>query len=128
MIASKPAPSSVCADLEILLVEDETIVALMVEELLDGFGCAAVWHASDVAQAMAALDNKRPAAAVLDVNLDGDFVYPVAERLRSLSVPFVFATGYERDAIPPRWRDRPCVQKPIEPEALAEALRVALGR
>ena len=120
-------PSSVCSDLEILLVEDEAIVALMVEELLGRLGCAAVWHASTIAQAMAALDRKRPAVAVLDVNLDGDLVYPLAERLHSLSIPFVFATGYERDAIPERWRDRPCIQKPIEPEALAAALHAALA-
>lgn len=128
MIAGKPDPSSLCADLEILLVEDETIVALLVEELLREFGCKAVWHASDVAQAMAALERKRPAAAVLDVNLGGNVVYPVAERLEALSVPFVFATGYGRDAIAQRWRDRPCIQKPIEPDALAEALHTALGR
>jgi CheY-like chemotaxis protein len=126
MIRGASAP--VLADLEILLVEDEAIIALMLEDVLGDLGCAGVLHASDVAEALALLERRRPGAAVLDINLAGRFVFPVAERLDRLGVPFVFATGYGREIIPEPWQSRPCIPKPVEPSLLALALRMALGR
>jgi CheY-like chemotaxis protein len=123
------APSAAfLAGLDILLVEDEAIIALMVEDLLREFGCARVWHARRVPEALTLVAERRPGAAILDVNLGGDVVFPVAERLEAAGTPFVFTTGYERDIVPPRWRSRPFVQKPIEGGRLAEALRAALAR
>jgi len=116
------------AGLEILLVEDEAIIALMVEDLLRDLGCARVWHASRVGEALKLIAERAPGAAILDVNLGGDLVFPVAERLEAARTPFVFTTGYERDIVPTRWRSRPFVQKPIEGSNLAAALRAALKR
>ena len=115
------------AGLEILLVEDEAIIALMVEDLLRDLGCARVWHASRVGEALKIVEARRPAAAILDVNLAGEVVFPVAERLDAAGTPFVFTTGYERDIVPARWRGRPFVQKPIDGTNLAAALRAALA-
>jgi DNA-binding response OmpR family regulator len=122
------SPAAPLAGLEILLVEDEAIIALMVEDLLRDLGCARVWHASRIDAALKLIEERRPGAAVLDVNLGGNVVFPVAERLEAAGTPFVFTTGYERDIVPARWRNRPFVQKPIESGNLAAALRAALGR
>jgi DNA-binding response OmpR family regulator len=122
------SPAAPLAGLEILLVEDEAIIALMVEDLLPDLGCARVWHASRIDAALKLIEERRPGAAILDVNLGGNVVFPVAERLEAAGTPFVFTTGYERDIVPARWRGRPFLQKPIESGNLAAALRAALGR
>jgi CheY-like chemotaxis protein len=111
--------------LHILLVEDESIIALMVEETLCELG-GIVSYAGSVAEALAALQSHLPDAAVLDVNLAGEFVFPVAEALSAAQIPFVFTTGYGRSGIPPRWAGRPVLQKPFDDTALARALATAL--
>jgi CheY-like chemotaxis protein len=108
--------------LKVLVVEDEAIVSFLVEEMLLDLGCAEVWHAGAVAQALALLDEKKPDAGVLDVNLAGALVYPVAERLAQLRVPFFFATGYGQKGLAPEWADRPVIQKPFDQDALSRML------
>jgi DNA-binding response OmpR family regulator len=127
MEAPKAPSAGSLAGLEILLVEDEAIIALMVEDLLRDLGCGRVRHASRIGRALEMIEERRPGAAILDVNLGGDVVFPVAERLEAAGTPFVFTTGYERDIVPARWRGRPFVQKPIEGNNLAAALRAALA-
>lgn len=124
--APSPGAAPLLAGLDVLLVEDEAIIAMMVEDLLAELGCARIWHAGRIADALRLIAERRPAAAVLDVNLAGDTVFPVAERLEALNTPFVFTTGYEADIVPPRWRGRPFVQKPIDAANLAAALTAAL--
>jgi DNA-binding response OmpR family regulator len=80
-----------------------------------------------VRQALAALDERRPDVAILDVNLGGDPVFPLVERLERLDVPFVFATGYGASGVLTRWRDRPVVQKPFSERELTAALALALS-
>ena len=127
MEAPNAPPAASLAGLDVLLVEDEAIIALMVEDLLRDLGCARVRHASRVGAALKLIEERRPGAAILDVNLAGDVVFPVAERLEAAGTPFVFTTGYERDIVPARWRGRPFVQKPIEGANLDAALRAALA-
>lgn len=112
--------------LNVLVLEDETIVSFLIEDMLTELGVAAVWHAARVADGLALLGRRRPDAAVLDVNLGGEKVYPVAERLQRENVPFVFATGYGRDGIAAAWTRCPVIQKPFQLAALAEALVTAL--
>jgi DNA-binding response OmpR family regulator len=114
------------AGLDVLIVEDEAIVSFLVEDMLIELGCGLVRHAGSLSEALAALATKRPDAAVLDVNLGGYKVYPRAERLRELGVPFLFATGYDASALPREWAGWPLVQKPFQLAALAAALRAAL--
>jgi CheY-like chemotaxis protein len=111
--------------LRILLVEDETIIALMLEEVLNELGCL-VSRAGSVRGALAALAAHTPDAAVLDVNLAGQSAEPVAEALVAAGIPFVFTTGYGRGGISYRWDSRPVLQKPFGPDALATALARAL--
>ncbi|HEV1999124.1 MAG TPA: response regulator [Xanthobacteraceae bacterium] len=115
------------AELEVLIVEDEAIVSFLVEDMLMELGCGVVRHAGSMGEALAALATKRPDAAVLDVNLGGYKVYPLAERLREMGVPFLFASGYDASALPPEWAGRPLVQKPFQLAALAAGLRAALA-
>ena len=110
------------AGLKVLVVEDEAIVSFLVEEMLLDLGCAEVWHAGAVIHALALLDEKKPDAGVLDVNLAGALVYPVAERLAQLRVPFFFATGYGQKGLAPEWADRPVIQKPFDQDALGRML------
>lgn len=113
-------------DRKILVVEDETIVAFLLEDMLIGLGCETVWHASSVKEGIALLASHRPDGAVLDVNLGDELVYPLAERLAGLKIPFIFATGYGPGAIQERWRRQPMVQKPYNDRSLAMALSQAL--
>jgi CheY-like chemotaxis protein len=112
--------------LRVLLVEDETIIAFMIEDMLTELGCGEVRHAAGIAEALALIAAQPPDAAVLDANLGGEPIHPVAERLAALGVPFVFATGYGRQGVPPQWAGRPVLQKPFPAEALAAAMAEVL--
>jgi len=116
------------AGVRILLVEDETAVSFLIEDMLKELGCANIWHARGVDQAIAILRDRQPDAAVLDVNLAGEPGYPIAERLESAQIPFLFATGYGRNGIPAQWASKPTIQKPFRYDALAQALAAVLGR
>jgi CheY-like chemotaxis protein len=113
-------------DLTVMVVEDETIVAFLVEDMLTELGCREILIASGVAEALALLGERRPGAAVLDVNLAGEPAFPVAERLDAMQVPFLFATGYGRAGIPAHWAPRPVIQKPFTADTLAAALNQVL--
>jgi CheY-like chemotaxis protein len=113
--------------LSVLVVEDETPVSLLIESMLSDLGCDDVWYASDVNQALELLAENTPDAAVLDVNLAGEQVYPVARRLAAAAVPFIFATGYGASGIDKDWASRPVIQKPFRSDKLAAALATALG-
>jgi CheY-like chemotaxis protein len=121
------ALASRLAGLTVMVVEDETIVSFLVEDMLTDLGCAQVLHASSVTAALALLRERRPDAAVLDVNLAGEFAYPVAEVLDADRVPFIFATGYGRSGIPAHWAPRPVIQKPFDGATLAAALAQVIG-
>jgi DNA-binding response OmpR family regulator len=114
--------------LNVMVVEDEAIVSFMIEDMLLDHGCAAVWHASNVSAALAILDAHQPHLAVLDVNLGGELVFPVAKRLEEAGIPFVFATGYGRNGILRDWAHHPIIHKPYDGNTLARALSALLPR
>jgi CheY-like chemotaxis protein len=111
----------------VFIVEDEFAVLLMVEDMLAELGCALAGTASRMEDAIRMAKDLGLDAAVLDVNINGDTINPVAEILAARRVPIVFSTGYGRSGLDPRWRDRPVLQKPYQVEELAAALRDALG-
>ena len=113
--------------LSMLVVEDETIVSLLVEGMLMDLGCDDVWYASSVDEALGILAEHTPDAAVLDVNLGGEPAYPIARRLAEAQVPFVFATGYGASGVHEDWAGRPVLQKPFQTDMLAAALASVLG-
>jgi len=112
----------------VLVVEDESIVSLLIEDMLLELGCATVWLAANVAEALKMVAENHPDVAVLDVNLGREAVYPVAEKLDSIDVPFVFATGYGRAGVDSRWLDRPIIQKPYDTDVLAHSLGTLFRR
>lgn len=119
--------STLLQNLDVLLVEDDAIIAMMVEEVLADLGAASVRHAGRIADALALLAVRNPHVAVIDVNVSGSTGFELAARLEESGIPFVFTTGYTRDMIPARWRGRPFVPKPIESAGLAQALQAALA-
>ncbi len=109
--------------LRVLVVEDETMVAMMLEDMLEDFGCVIAGMAGTVAQAMERI--KVPSAidaAILDVNLGSEKIYPVADALVELHVPFVFSTGYGPGDLAERYPESQTLSKPYDAEALAGVL------
>jgi DNA-binding NtrC family response regulator len=108
---------------DVLIVEDDPIIALGFEDTLLSLGVAVVRVAANVATALRAIDERAPEFALLDVGLVGEKSGAVAERLASLGIPFAFATGYGADRVPAGFADRPRLQKPCTTDALLAALR-----
>ena len=105
----------------ILIVEDEALVAMILEDQLQELGVAIVASCATVAEAIKLLDQDTPDAAILDVNLGGQLVYPVADRLMARGIPFVFVTGYGRESVDQRYSAVRVLEKPVERQVL-EAL------
>ena len=116
--------------LRLLLVEDETLVAMMVEDMLADLGCVVVDVAGTLSRGLALVADQGLDldGAILDVNLGGEKVYPVAEALAARGVPFIFATGYGTAGIAEDFSHVPALAKPYESRALARMLTSALGR
>ena len=102
----------------VMLVEDEAIVALAVNDSLTDLGISVLGPFSRVSDACRALQDHQVDAAILDVNLDGEMVYSLAEMLTARRIPFVFATGYGAESIKSRFEHIPVLQKPIEKDML----------
>jgi len=102
----------------VLLVEDEALVAMVMRDMLVELGFCVVGPYSRSVEAVAAAKDESVDAAVLDVNLDGEPVYSVADLLTGRGIPFVFVTGYGAESIDPRFAHVPVLQKPIERQML----------
>ncbi|WP_035484781.1 response regulator [Geminicoccus roseus] len=113
----------------VLLVEDETLVALLLEDMLDDLGFEVVEVASQLETALDLVERVAFDVAVLDVNLGGYIrSFPVADRLRLRGIPFIFATGHERSGLAIAYPGTPVVQKPFRRDELSEALQRALAK
>ena len=111
------------AEMTILVVEDQLVIALDAEQLLKESGARDVHIAATPAEAERILARLRPDVAVLDVNLGRTSSLAVAERLREIAVPFIFATGYgDSRMIPDQFRDVPVVRKPYSAQTLVDGL------
>jgi two-component sensor histidine kinase/DNA-binding response OmpR family regulator len=110
----------------VMIVEDEALVALVLADQLTDMGVSVVGPCGSVAAAKAAVAETDLDAAVLDVNLGGELVYPVAELLQAKGIPFIFVTGYGQESIDKKFAYAPVLEKPIEQEALAEVLGQSL--
>ena len=102
-----------------MIVEDEALVAMILEEQLEELGFSIAVTCASVSEAIRAIDDYAPDAAILDVNLAGQLVYPVADRLLDRGIPFVFVTGYGRESIDPSYAAIQILEKPIERQVLA---------
>jgi CheY-like chemotaxis protein len=101
------------------VVEDEAIIAILMEDLLEELGCDVVATAGTLQDAIAAAGTGEFDLAFLDVNLRGVPVYPVAEVLRAREVPFAFVTGYGSTGVAAAHVEAPILQKPFQSRDLA---------
>jgi CheY-like chemotaxis protein len=117
-------PSSDGLPDDVLVVEDDAIIALDFEDTLLGFGVKTVRTAGNVARALDLIADRAPDFALLDVGLVHENSFAIAERLKALDIPFIFITGYGRDVrLPPAFANQPRLPKPCTTEALEAALR-----
>jgi CheY-like chemotaxis protein len=107
---------------QILIVEDETMIAIMLEDMLDELGYGVAGVAAKTPQALELIDSVPIDAAILDLNLAGQDSYDIAAALEERGVPFLFSTGYAALAVEERYRERPFLQKPFRQEELQKAL------
>jgi CheY-like chemotaxis protein len=112
---------------KVLVVEDEMMIAMLIEDMLDEFGCNLVGPATNVPRALELIGKEQVDVAVLDLNLDGKDTYAIADALRQKNVPFIFATGYGSIGMRPEYRDRAVLQKPFQAKDLEIALAGALA-
>ena len=107
----------------ILIVEDEPLIAMMLEDFVDMVGKSVAGTADSVAGALALIEQGGVDAAILDLNLrGGEKSTPVAAALSGRGIPFVFATGGSGDSVDPAYRDRPCLTKPFTMESVDRVL------
>ena len=99
--------------LKVLVVEDESLVALDIENMLEEMGCKVVASVPRLVRALDLASRLDFDVAVLDINLAGEVVYPLAFRLAARGIPFVFSTGYSTASLPPELSDRPILKKPV---------------
>ena len=112
----------------VLVVEDEALVAMLLEDMLSDLGAEVVATAGTVKEATGLAHAGGVDVAILDVNLGADSSAPVAEALNTTGTPFVFATGYGESGLPEAFRGRPALQKPYGMNDVARLLAEAVGR
>ena len=108
--------------LRVLVVEDEMMVSMLIEDMLSELGCQVVGPASRLDEALALAKDADIDCAVLDVNLGGQPIFPVADLLRERGCPFAFATGYGDAGLREVDRGSPVLQKPFREGDLARVL------
>ena len=115
MNGETPAP-------RILLIEDEMLVSGMLQSMLSNLGYAVAGVASDADEAMKLVDRETVDGVVLDINLNGEMSYPIADELAARGIPFIFSTGYGAHILPAGYERFPLLTKPFRRAALGEAL------
>ncbi|RPD84570.1 response regulator [Luteimonas sp. 100069] len=113
----------IAADAKILVVEDESILAMLLEDFLSDLGYAMPAIASTVASALAILDTHDIDFAILDINLGGEQSFPIADSLLERGIPFIFMSGYGAAGVPVRLKSIHTLQKPYGADALKQALQ-----
>jgi CheY-like chemotaxis protein len=123
-----PVQQQLPPGLRVLLAEDEPLIAMDGEASLRALGVQLVVLARSVSEGLNAIGSSTLDAAFLDLRLGADTSVPLAERLAAAGVPFAFLTGYQGDAIPPVFKDRPVVAKPFTPDLLLKTLLAMVSK
>ena len=110
----------------VLLVEDEVMIRMMVADMLGELGYIIAGEADDIDEAVRLVQTTDFDIAILDVNVNGRVISPVAEAVTLRGLPFVFATGYGSSGLPEKFRDVPTLQKPFQMATLQRAIEDAL--
>src|SRR5687768_16270008 len=108
----------VLAGKSILVVEDEMLVALEIERVLSAAGSKVLGPVASISEATTIIETQSVDLALLDINVRGEFIYPITKMLLERNIKFVFSTGYDEVSIPANLRQTPCVRKPFTPEKL----------
>jgi CheY-like chemotaxis protein len=106
----------------VLIVEDEAMISMLIEDMVSDLGCHVVGPAANIDQALALAQQADVDLAVLDIGVDGSVVYPVADVLRARSIPFIFATGYDFNALPRGFQGTRVLSKPFSYQTFRDAL------
>ncbi|BEV47290.1 response regulator [Afipia carboxidovorans] len=110
----------------VFLVEDEVMIRMMVSDMLEDLGYHVAAEAGDIDEAIRLVQCTNFDMAILDVNVNGKVISPVAEAVHKRNRPFVFATGYGVQGLPEKYRDRPALQKPFQMDTLAKMIESIL--
>ena len=110
----------------VFLVEDEVMIRMMVADMLEELGYKIAAEAGDINEAMRLAQATEFDIAILDVNVNGKVISPVADLIKARNRPFIFATGYGSSGLPEEYRDRPSLQKPFQLETLGKVIDTAL--
>jgi CheY-like chemotaxis protein len=111
----------------VFVVEDEVMIRMLLEDMLTELGCTIAAAAARLDEAVELAKTAAFDVAILDVNLNGQPILPVADLLASRGMPFVFATGYGEHGLPDAHRERPMLKKPFQLESLRRTLETALN-
>jgi DNA-binding response OmpR family regulator len=111
----------------IFLVEDEVMIRMMVADMLEELGYRVAAEAGEIGEAIKLAQSVDFDLAILDVNVNGKVISPVADLIAARGLPFIFATGYGSSGLPVEYRDRPALQKPFQIETLARTIEQALN-
>ena len=122
MVATQSSGGSV------FLVEDEVMIRMMVADMLGELGYRIAAEAGEINEAIKLAQSIEFDLAILDVNVNGKVISPVADLIAARNRPFIFATGYGSSGLPAEYRDRPALQKPFQIETLGRAIDQALKR
>jgi len=120
MTAKRPLGGSV------FLVEDDVMIRMMVADMLEELGYRIAAEAGEISEAIRLAQSIDFDLAILDVNVNGKVISPVADLIRARNRPFIFATGYGSSGLPEEYRDRPSLQKPFQIETLARVIENTL--
>ena len=112
----------------VFVVEDEVMIRMLLEDMLTDLGYGVAASAGGLDEAIALARDSEFDLAILDVNLNGQPISPVADALVARGMPFVFATGYGERGLPEPYRDRPTLKKPFQMDGLKQMLQTALDR
>ena len=111
----------------VLVVEDEAVIAMLVEDMVSDFGSEVVGPVAKITEALRLAHEAELDAAILDINVGGAVIFPVADALQERGIPLIFATGYGSRTVPERYCGSPTLPKPFTYETLAAALRAVLA-
>jgi CheY-like chemotaxis protein len=120
MISTRPPRGAV------FLVEDEVMIRMMVADMLEELGFSIAAQAGEINEAIRLAQSAEFDLAILDVNVNGKVISPVADLIKARNRPFIFATGYGFSGLPEQYRDRPALQKPFQLETLGKMIETAL--
>lgn len=115
------------SSLKVLVVEDEALVSMLVEDMLTDLGCTVVGPAAEIEEALRLAGSADIDAALLDVNLGGRPIFPVADALKSRGVPYAFASGYGEAGISDDHKGSAVLQKPFREADLRRVLEALVG-